>query len=93
MKEHKVKKISFVFFITMPINLSSCYLQSEDEDSDGFDSDDGFDDMEDSDWEDEEDSEFSNWTNDGHAWRQVDTLVLTFLWFLDDICHCLQIDR
>ena len=65
-------KKQIVFHST--INLSTyCYLQSEDEDFDGFDDDDeddddndGFDDEGDIDCEDDEHSEFSKLKNDGH---------------------------
>lgn len=48
------------FFFSITINFSSCYLQSEDEDSDGFD------DEEDSDWDEDEDAEFPEFNIDGH---------------------------
>lgn len=46
-------------------------MQSEDEDSDGYDNDDGFDDEEDTSWEDDEDSEFSSFKDDGRPLRTV----------------------
>ena len=53
----------------MSINILNCFLQSEDEDSDGYANDGDFHD-EDTSWEDE-DSEFSSSKNDGLPMKTV----------------------
>lgn len=54
----------------MSINILNCFLQSEDEDSDGYDNDGDFHDDEDTSWEDEG-SEFSSSKNDGLPMKTV----------------------